>query len=112
MSNIKYNTERLHNEADFGQKNVLFEAVARKKTRTASDIRLLIFSKTSLSSITYMNFQKTENNFNVKIEENCRKLPFSHSIPLYNEFWGTVFRRPVAQKNGRHHMFILAYLLF
>ena len=57
MSNIKYNAERLRNEADFGKKNALFEAVARKK-ETASDICLLIFSKTLLSSITYMNFQK------------------------------------------------------
>ena len=32
MSNIKYNAERLHNEADFG-KNALFEAVARKNAR-------------------------------------------------------------------------------
>ena len=39
------------------KKNALFEAVARKK-ETASDICLLIFSKTLLSSITYMNFQK------------------------------------------------------
>ena len=30
MSNIKYNAERLHNEADFGKENALFEAVARK----------------------------------------------------------------------------------
>ena len=33
MSNIKYNAERLHNEADFSPKNALFEAVARKNAR-------------------------------------------------------------------------------
>ena len=59
MSNIKYNGDRLHNEADFGQKNALFEAVARKNARHHIFV-CLFFSKTYLSSITYMNFQKTE----------------------------------------------------
>ena len=79
MSNIKYNAEKLHNEADFGQKMPYLRLWLEKMHGIRNSFAY--FFKDIIVLYNLYEFQENRDitsisrkqryNFNVKIEENC-----------------------------------------